>query len=186
MPKSPTQDVRFRDLFVAHRDAVWAYCYRRLDPDEVPDAVAEVFLVVWRRIEKVPKGEESLLWIYGVARNVVRSIKRSSTRRRRLYDKLTALHDDYASPPDVLVINRAEDQALLDTVARLKPKEQELLRLRTWEELPLSDISAITGTSVRGVESRLARIRKKLESSWTAQDNSQTWWSPARQKGGER
>lgn len=186
MPKSPSQDMRFRDLFVAHRDAVWAYCYRRLDPDEVPDAVAEVFLVVWRRIEKVPEGEEALLWTYGVARNVVRSISRSSTRRRRLYDRLIALHDEYASPPDVLVVNRAEDQALLDAVARLKPREQELLRLRTWEELSLSDISALTGISVRGVESRLARIRKRLESSLTPRADSQTRWSPARQEGGER
>jgi hypothetical protein len=30
------------------------------------------------------------------------------------------------------VIRRAEDQELLDAVDRLKPLEQELLRLRTW------------------------------------------------------
>lgn len=186
MPKSPTQDARFRDLFVAYREAVWAYCYRRLDPVEVPDAVAEVFLVVWRRMERVPEGDQALLWTYGVARNVVRSFTRSSSRRRRLHDKLMAVRHEDSLPTDVLVVNRSEDQAMLDAVARLKPADQEVLRLRIWEELSIAEISALTGISVRGVESRLARIRKKLESSWTTRTDTQTWWSPTRQEGGER
>ena len=61
MAQSPSYDTRFERLFTSHRDAVWAYCYRRLHRDDVSDAVAEVFLVVWRRIDQVPVGDEALL-----------------------------------------------------------------------------------------------------------------------------
>jgi len=149
-------------MFASHRDAMWVYCYRRLPRDDVQDAVAEVFLVAWRRIDQAPEGDETLLWLYGVARNVVRNFRRSSMRNQRLRVKAGAFHQADDPTPEMQVIRRAEDQELLAAVDRLKPLEQELLRLRTWEELSLDEIASVVGLSKRGVESRLARIRKKL------------------------
>ena len=149
-------------MFTAHRDAVWAYCYRRLPRDDVQDAVAEVFLVAWRRVDQAPEGEETLLWLYGVARNVVRNFRRSSTRNLRLRVKIGAAVQSDDPTPEVQVIRRAEDRELLAAVDRLKPLEQELLRLRTWEELSLNEIASAVGLSTRSVESRLARVRKRL------------------------
>lgn len=149
-------------MFTSHRDAVWAYCYRRLPRDDAQDAVAEVFLVAWRRIDQAPDGDETLLWLYGVTRNVVRNFHRSSIRRQRLRVKVGAVHQPSDPTPELQVIRRAEDRELLAAVDRLKPLEQELLRLRTWEELSLDEIASVVGMSTRSVESRLARVRKKL------------------------
>lgn len=182
MAVSPSDDARFRRLFTAHRDALWAYFVRRLNSDEVPDAVAEVYLVAWRRVEDLPEGEEALLWLYGVARNVVRSFRRSAIRRNRLHERLVSTFEPGVYPSDVHSLRRAEDQQLLDAVSRLKPLEQELLRLRTWEDLSLAEIAQVVGISVRGVESRLARIRKRLRASLEAPRPLQAWLSPARRK----
>ncbi len=149
-------------MFTSHRDAVWVYCYRRLPRDDVQDAVAEVFLVAWRRIDKAPEGDETLLWLYGVARNVVRNFNRSSTRQLRLRVKVGAFRQADDPTPEMQVIRRAEDRELLDAVNRLKPMDQELLRLRTWEELSHAEIASVVGLSIRSVESRLARVRKRL------------------------
>jgi DNA-directed RNA polymerase specialized sigma24 family protein len=48
-PKSADQ--RFGRVFGANFDAIQAYCLRRLPAEEAADAVSEVFLVAWRRIE---------------------------------------------------------------------------------------------------------------------------------------
>jgi RNA polymerase sigma factor (sigma-70 family) len=149
-------------MFTSHRDAVWGYCYRRLPRDDVQDAVAEVFLVAWRRIDQAPDGDETLLWLYGVARNVVRNFHRSSVRRQRLRVKAGAFHQADNSTPEMQVIRRAEDRELLAAVNQLKPMDQELLRLRTWEELSHAEIASVVGMSTRSVESRLARVRKRL------------------------
>ena len=159
---SPSQEMRFQWLFVTHRDAVWSYCYRRVHRDDVADAVAEVFLVAWRRIDQAPSDAEALLWLYGVARNVVRNLTRSTQRRQRLGIRIGSLRQPEVPTPELQVVRRAEDRELLAAVARLKPLEQELLRLRTWEELSLAEIGAVVGLSSRSVESRLARIRKRL------------------------
>lgn len=160
----PSQNAEFSRLFATHRGAVWAYCCRRLPSSEVSDAVAEVFLQTWRRIDRVPEGDESLLWLYGVARNVVRNSQRSERRRRRLRGKVAGLSSSELLDPEVEVFRRVEDRALLEAVERLDPLERELLRLRNWEELSISEVAAIVGMSARAVESHLARTRKRLES----------------------
>ena len=121
MNQSPSQDARFQRMFTAHRDSVWVYCYRRLPRDDVQDAVAEVYLVAWRRIDQAPEGDETLLWLYGVARNVVRNFHRSTIRRQRLRVKVGAVHQPSDPTPEMQVIRRAEDRELLAAVVRLKP-----------------------------------------------------------------
>ena len=54
------------------------------------------------------------------------------------------------------------DEALLAAVAELSADERELLRLRTWEELPINQIAVVVGKSPRSVESKLGRLRHKL------------------------
>lgn len=187
MTGSSSEHARYQRMFTSHRGAVWAYCYRRLHRSEVADAVAEVFLVAWRRIDRAPHGTDELLWLYGVARNVVRNSKRSSIRRRRLRDKIGSMKQPNPPTPEVLVVRSAEEGELLAAVARLKPLEQELLRLRTWEELSLGEIAEVTGLSVRAVESRLARVRKQLARLLGVPTSSRSTVSPRPvEEGGER
>jgi RNA polymerase sigma-70 factor (ECF subfamily) len=152
-------------MFDAHRAAIWSYCHRRMPSDDVQDAVADVFLHAWRRIDRAPDGPDELLWLYGIARNVVRNTRRSETRRRRLSAKARATAVPESDDPAVQVVRRSEDEELLAAVDGLDPLARELLRLRTWEELSLAEIATVTGMSTRAVESRLARTRKRLAAS---------------------
>jgi RNA polymerase sigma-70 factor (ECF subfamily) len=129
---------------------------------EVEDAVSEVFIVTWRKIDKIPVEAEVLPWLYGIARNVVRNVNRSSNRRLNLHSKIRSLGRPDVASADVQVIRNETDSELLRAVARLSSLERELLRLRTWEELPISDIALVVGKSTRSVESKLGRTRRKL------------------------
>lgn len=158
----PTQDARFHEIYESHRDAMWSYCVRRVNRSEVEDAVSEVFIVTWRRIDRIPVEAEVLPWLYGIARNVVRNVNRSSNRRLNLHSKIRSLDQPDVASADVQVIRNEADAELLGAVARLTALERELLRLRTWEELSISDIALVVGKSTRSVESKLARTRRKL------------------------
>jgi RNA polymerase sigma factor (sigma-70 family) len=103
-----------------------------------------------------------LPWLYGISKNVVRNANRSSTRRQRLWRRAAAAPAVNAPAADVQVIRNVEDAELLSAVAMLRPIDQEFLRLRTWEELPIKDIATVAGMSPKAVESRLVRIRKNL------------------------
>ena len=71
-------------LFDRHADRVYNHCFRWTgDWAEAEDAVATVFLEVWRHRHRVVVHDGSALpWVYGVATNVCRNLTRG--RRRRL------------------------------------------------------------------------------------------------------
>src|SRR4051812_23970943 len=101
---------RFQALYDAHAGAVLAFARRRAGPDEAEDVLAETFLVVWRRRERVPA--DALPWLYAVAGNVVRNRARAERRRVALRARLAA---EPPPPTD------APDPRLHEALARLKP-----------------------------------------------------------------
>jgi RNA polymerase sigma-70 factor (ECF subfamily) len=64
---------RFERLVRDTRDDLLAYALRRsVSPEDAADVLSEVYLIAWRKLEKLPSGERSRLWLFGVARNVMR------------------------------------------------------------------------------------------------------------------
>ena len=153
----------FRTLYNRHYDAVLAYFVRRSGQATAQDLTAEVFLVAWRRIDEVPRGEETVLWLYGVAANVAAHQRRSVARRVRLETRLRSVwSSDQPDEPEPQVVRRTEYEQVLAAGARLRPADQEILRLAAWEELPHDQISLLLGISVAAVDQRLHRAKKRL------------------------
>jgi RNA polymerase sigma-70 factor (ECF subfamily) len=88
---------------------MWAYCYRRLASDDVADAVGEVYLTVWRKIDRAPIGDEALPWMYGVARNVVRNLYRSTSRLSRLHQKVATVRHESPETPETQIVRYERD-----------------------------------------------------------------------------
>ena len=152
----------FRSLYDRHYDAIHSYFLRRSGTSSAQDLTAEVFLVAWRRIADVPHGEDTLLWLYGVAANVAAHQRRSMARGARLETRLRSVRANGSDEPEPLVVRRAEYDRVLAATARLRPADQEVLRLAAWEELPHDQISRLLGCSVAAVDQRLHRAKKRL------------------------
>src|SRR6478672_7119633 len=74
-----TREARFEELFARTRSALMGYAVRRVgDPADAADVVAETYLVAWRRLDEVPPGEETRLWLFGVARRVLANHQRGN------------------------------------------------------------------------------------------------------------
>ena len=138
------------------------YCSRRLNVNEANDATAEVFLVAWRKIDRLPPPDEQLAWLYGVARNVVRNMERSRRRQVRLGAKLSATRRAVASSPEQQTVRRSEDQLVVEAMNTLKPDDRELLRLRTWEEMSRAELAAVFGITPEAIDMRLNRAMKRM------------------------
>jgi RNA polymerase sigma-70 factor (ECF subfamily) len=162
---TPVGDGRedFRRIYDRHYDEILAYFLRRSGQGNAQDLTAEVFLVAWRRLDAVPRGDETILWLYGVAGNVAAHQRRSVARGARLDTRLRAVppperHDE----PELQVVRRAEYEQVLAAAERLRPADQEILRLAAWEELPHDHIARLLGVSVSAVDQRLHRAKKRL------------------------
>ncbi len=155
-------EMRFREVFDAYHTHVYAYCRRRADAGMARDAASETFLTAWRRINDVPNGERALRWLYGVARKVLANQYRTRKRYQRLVVKVGSLGSSPPPDPATQVVRRAEDQEVLDALARLRPDDQELLRLAVWEEMPHGEIGELLGCSAHAVDQRIRRAGDRL------------------------
>jgi RNA polymerase sigma-70 factor (ECF subfamily) len=149
-------------LFDTHHKIIHAYCLRRLAVEDANDAISEVFLVAWRRIDEIPDGDETLMWLYGVARNVVRNRQRASRRQIRLVARTGSLAVEPREGLETIVIRNEEHAEVLRAMETLKESDQDLLYLKVWEDLSNTAIGAILGISHRAVEGRYARALKRL------------------------
>ena len=180
MAREPCSDSRFRRLYDQHELAIREYCSRRLGVQEANDAAAEVFLVVWRKIENLPSPPEQLPWLYGVARNVINNTRRSGRRLGRLRARLSAGGEVAGSAPEAQVVRREEDRLVLEAMSRLRSADRELLQLHAWEELSRSELAATFGISVGAADMRLKRALRRLERMLAAPAISQSYLADQR------
>jgi len=155
------EEDRFRSLFELRYPAIHSYVLRRLGPssNDVVDVTAQVFAVAWRRRTHIPKSPEDLPWLYGVARRIVSRHRRGTQRRQRLENRLVSeagIQEDVGTSPgsEVLRVRAA--------ISRLRPKDQELLKLVLWEELTHAQVGVVLGCSTNAVALRLHKARSRL------------------------
>lgn len=160
-PTEPAE-TRFRRLYDSNYEALFAFALRRCnDATEAHDAVADTFLVLWRRLHEAPPDEEVPLWLYGVARRVLANRRRTSLRTDRLVARLGQMAREEADMADVITY-RAAAGAVVRSLAHLRDDDREILLLASWEKLSTAEIAATIGCSPNAAAIRLHRARKRL------------------------
>jgi RNA polymerase sigma factor (sigma-70 family) len=156
---SEPRDDRLRQVFLAYSDRVYAYTLRHVDRDRAQDVIAEVFMVAWRRIEDMPP--EPLPWLLVIARNCLRSRRRSDTRQHRLAMEL-------ATQAVVATARGAEDVAverntMMSALGQLSELERESLFLIAWDGLSSAEAAEVAGCSRATFDVRVCRARARLQ-----------------------
>ncbi len=146
---------RLEDLFRAHAKDVLAYTLRRADRATAEEITAEVFVVAWRHIERVPD-EAPVLWLYGVARRLLSNERRATRRREALIRALQPLTREAQTDA------RSEPEMMAEALAALSPRDRELLMLTAWEGLDATQVSVVLGCKPGAVHTRLHRARSRL------------------------
>lgn len=177
-------EARFLSLYETYRNHVAAYCRRRAALDQVDDLIAEVFLTVWKKIDDAPEGEEALAWIYRIAYLVLTNHWRGSGRKKRLHDKLQSMGIEATGSLQEQVVVRDELRGVVEAAQRLRPGDQEILRLSLWEHLSHDEIGEVLGIQPNAAKQRLHRARKALVREYEQMSKS-SQFSPAAQEGGE-
>jgi len=155
---------RFEALFREHVAGIASYCrWCSRSRGDAEDAVAEVFLVAWRRLDDVPAGEASRPWLYATARQVVANEARADARRSRLNEKLSG---------QPVAIEQGEDEPLAgqvhEALAALAPRDRELLFLAECEGLTATEIGMIVGRPPVTVRVRLHRAKRRFRAAFEA------------------
>jgi RNA polymerase sigma-70 factor, ECF subfamily len=164
---------RFRLLYERNWRRVRAYVIRRsAEVSAADDAVAETFLVAWRRIGDVPADNE-LAWLLGVARRVLSNARRGDARR----DKLLARLHETAQPNVVDLGDLAVDasdtaETVRGALSRLRPEDAEIIQLSAWEQLSYAQIAVVLEVTPNAVGIRLHRARQRFAEQMAKQSGA--------------
>ena len=145
--------IAFEALFEEHHRAVLAYALRRTRIDaDAEDVVAETFAIAWRRLDSLP--DDALPWLFGVARRVLANQRRGAARRVRLFERLSTWRSEPTVTPS--------HEPAIEAFERLRPDDQELLRLVAWEDLSNAEIAIALDITPNAVAIRLHQARKRF------------------------
>jgi RNA polymerase sigma-70 factor, ECF subfamily len=153
---------RFDRLFAAHHTDIYRYCIRRLGRFDADDATAEVFAVVWRRLDTLPSDGYERAWLYSIAYRVIGNQYRSRRRGQSLAARLRSNETHAAGSSDVDVSPPDEVERLMHALEDLSPTDAELLRLSSWEDLSRAEIASVLRIKENAVDQRLHRARARL------------------------
>ena len=128
-----SDEAQFRELYELHFDAVSRYARALADPDTAKDAVAQAFLVVWRRRPEFFGARHQLGWLLGVTRRALADERRAASRQMRLRDRIGgtgAAVGPRPADPAALVVER---DAVAVAFSRLGGRDREVLALVGWD-----------------------------------------------------
>lgn len=148
---------RFDALYREHVPAIAAYCRGRTRSiGDAEDAVAEVFLIAWRRLDDVPANSKARPWLYATARRVLANQARGRSRRDMLTGKLVAERPDDGVSDDPLTTRVRE------ALSALGSRDREILLLAEWEGLSPAEIAQTLGELAVTIRVRLHRARARF------------------------
>lgn len=159
----------FAELYAETNADVLAFLLRRCStPEDAADCLAETYLVAWEKRDQVTTGVEARLWLFGVARNVMR---RGHERHRRLAAAEQSLAEELRSAASARRA-RAPDEvgSITAALAELSAVDQEIITMISWDELTPREIGHVLGISPNVVRVRAHRARARLRSLLAAND----------------
>ena len=127
------------------------------------DVVQEVFVAAWERIERFRGDSKIESWLYSIALNQCRKVRRRKGAWRTLFGKLCETHDDQLIETVADNQSSCSVQRIHLALNEMAQRERELIVLCCLEEKPPDKVAQLLGIRKNTLEVRLHRARKKLK-----------------------
>ena len=148
---------RFAELVGLYQTPLRRMCCVWLrDASVAEDAVQETFLRAYRALPAFRGKCSGRTWLYRIAVNVCRNMKRSWWWRH--VDRAVEI----SNLPETSVPAAVEDDSLLQAVCALPLRQREVILLYYYQDMNMTEIAKTLDTSVSTVSRRLDAARKTL------------------------
>jgi RNA polymerase sigma-70 factor (ECF subfamily) len=149
-------------LVLEYQQAVFRLAWLLLgDADDADDIAQETFVRAWRALARFDPARPLRPWLLSIAANLARNRRRSAGRY------VLALMRAFREAPKSALLEETSTQqaaasALWQAVQHLDLRDQQIVYLRFFLDLPVSETAEVLQVAEGTVKSRLSRALEKL------------------------
>lgn len=169
-------DARLREFHALYRGEfafVWSAARRLgVPPASIEDAVQDVFVTAYRRLEQLRFEVSARAWLYGVTRRVASHYHRGAFRRRRRDAALAAQPAPPREAPQERILRTEGITRLLD---RLGPRTRAAWEMSELLGMSGPEIASELGLPLNTVYSRVRLARQQLQRELLAPQALERW-----------
>ncbi|HLW50104.1 MAG TPA: RNA polymerase sigma factor [Sphingobacteriaceae bacterium] len=135
-----------------------------IDHDDADDIVQDVFIKIWKNLDKFREDAQLYTWLYRIATNECITFLNKKKQRNQvsLEDENSAYLADTLKDSSHFNGNRAQ-QKLQEAILTLPDKQRLVFNMKYFEDLKYDEMSTILGTSVGALKASYHLAVKKIE-----------------------
>ncbi|TCD03842.1 RNA polymerase sigma factor [Pedobacter psychroterrae] len=159
-----TRNEAFNLLLSKYQQKIYWHIRRLvIDHDDADDLVQDVFIKVWKNLEKFRSDSQLYTWIYRIATNEsITFLNKKKQRNNIPLDEVSGELNETLVASDYF--NGDKIQMKLQKAMLTLPEKQRLIfNMKYFDELKYEEISEITGTSVGALKASFHIAVKKIE-----------------------
>jgi RNA polymerase sigma-70 factor (ECF subfamily) len=131
---------------------------------DVDDIAQDVYVELYRCLDRVPREVTIKQWLKGIARNLCMNYFRRNSRRGRLHrEALAEMLADLTREESSDWYAGSMEQALQTCVEKLPKESRRMVKLRYAEEMPSQTIAEKLNSTAEAIRIALFRIRAALK-----------------------
>lgn len=159
----------YAQIVQAMQNRILAFLFRMTGNRETAEDLGqEVFLRAYRQLDRYDRKKAAFsTWLFTLARNLCLDTMRKKQAVCVPWDESGAEDASPEPNPGARLYERELERRIAASVGSLDPVYREVFILREYEQLPLEEISQVTGCPVGTVKSRLHRARLLLQEKLT-------------------
>ncbi|PRD46250.1 RNA polymerase sigma factor [Sphingobacterium haloxyli] len=167
-----TREEAFGYLLKKYQQKIYWHVRRMvIDHDDADDVVQDIFIKVWRNLEKFREDSQLYTWLYRIATNECITF----LNRKKQKQSMSLDDDSSAYLAETLTegsyFNGDQAQMKLQQALLTLPDKQRLVfNMKYFEDLKYDEISEILGTSVGALKASYHLAVKKIEHFFTSHD----------------
>jgi RNA polymerase sigma-70 factor (ECF subfamily) len=160
-------EAAFGRLARCTQDGLYRFALAQLLPGaDAAEVVQETLVRAWRGLARWRRGADATAWLYGIAMNVVREM-----RRRRRRDVPVAIDPELlaADEADSAAVDEADLAALAAHLAELPPRQREAVTCRYLRQMSVRQTAEAMGCAEGTVKAAVFAALRSLRASMTSQ-----------------
>jgi len=150
-------------LVLAHQEAVFRLSYLLLgDPDDAKDIAQETFLRAWNHLKRFDPTRPLRPWLLSIASNLASNRRRSAGRYLAALTRAFRNEPTSSASTEERSARHMQASDLWKAVRNLSMPDQQIVYLRYFLELSVTETAEVLNVAEGTVKSRLSRALERL------------------------